>query len=215
MIVDGLREVLACAEVALGGQHRGMAEQELDLLEFAAGGAAELGAGAPGVVRGELRLADFGAVAPDHLPDGVFADPAREHLAALVHGTKDRTGLDLRALEPGIEQQLDPGRHGHGPQALAFARQVRNRPACIAQLNVADIERDQLGAPQPATEQEAEQRPVAAPDRRATLRRVEQRRGFGWRAIPYASRGVPARGRTLTTPLGARLLPNTGRNPDI
>src|ERR1035437_852412 len=60
VIVDGLREVLAGAEVALGGQHRGMAEQELDLLEFAAGGAAELGAGAPGIVRGELRLADPG-----------------------------------------------------------------------------------------------------------------------------------------------------------
>ena len=53
MIVDGLREVLAGAEVALGGEHGGMAEQELDLLEFATGGAAEFGAGAPGVVRGE------------------------------------------------------------------------------------------------------------------------------------------------------------------
>ena len=81
MIVDGLREVLAGVEVALGGQHRGMAEQELDLLEFAAGGAAELGAGAPGVVRGEFRLADPGAVAPDHLPHCVLADPVREHLA--------------------------------------------------------------------------------------------------------------------------------------
>jgi hypothetical protein len=50
-----------------------MAEQELDLLEFAAGGAAELGAGAPGIVRGELGLADFGAVTLDHLPDGVLA----------------------------------------------------------------------------------------------------------------------------------------------
>ena len=64
MIVDGLREVLAGAEVALGGEHRGLAEQELDLFEFAAGGAAELGAGAAGVVRGELWLADCGAVAP-------------------------------------------------------------------------------------------------------------------------------------------------------
>jgi len=109
MIVDGLREVLAGAEVALGGQHRSMAEQELDLLEFAAGGAAEFGAGAPGVMRSELGLADFGAVAPDHLPDGVLADAAREHLAALVHGAEDRTGLDPRALEPGVEQQLDPG----------------------------------------------------------------------------------------------------------
>src|ERR1019366_3186736 len=103
-----------------------MAEQELDLLEFAAGGAAEFGAGAAGIVRGELGLADSGAVAPDHLPDGVLADPAREHPAALVHGTKDRTGLDAGTLEPVIEQQLDPGRHGHGAQALALTGQVRN-----------------------------------------------------------------------------------------
>ena len=46
MIVDGLEEILAAAEVAFGGLDRGMAEQELDLLEVAAGGAAEFGASA-------------------------------------------------------------------------------------------------------------------------------------------------------------------------
>ncbi len=50
-IVDGLNEVLLGAEVAFGGLDRGMAEQQLNLLEIAAGFAAEFGAGAAQIVR--------------------------------------------------------------------------------------------------------------------------------------------------------------------
>ena len=43
-------EILLGAEVAFGGGNGGVAEQQLDLFEFAAGGAAEFGAGAAEVV---------------------------------------------------------------------------------------------------------------------------------------------------------------------
>ena len=44
-------EVLLDAEIALGRLNAGVAEEQLDLLEFPAPGAAELGAGAPQSVR--------------------------------------------------------------------------------------------------------------------------------------------------------------------
>jgi hypothetical protein len=50
VVVGGIGEVLAGAEVALGGLDRGVAEQELDPLEVAAPGPAELGAGPAEVV---------------------------------------------------------------------------------------------------------------------------------------------------------------------
>ncbi len=50
-IVYRLVEVLLRAEVAFGGLDGSVAEQELDLLEFASDAAAELGAGPAQIVR--------------------------------------------------------------------------------------------------------------------------------------------------------------------
>lgn len=49
-VVDGLNEILFGTEIAFGGLNRGMAEQELDLFQVAAGFATEFGAGAAQVI---------------------------------------------------------------------------------------------------------------------------------------------------------------------
>ena len=54
-IIGSVGEVLAGAQVSFGRLDCGVAEQQLDLLEVAAGGAAELGAGAAQVMRPELQ----------------------------------------------------------------------------------------------------------------------------------------------------------------
>jgi hypothetical protein len=45
-VIGCIGEVLSGAQVPFGGGDGGVAEQDLDLFEFAAGGAAEFGAGA-------------------------------------------------------------------------------------------------------------------------------------------------------------------------
>jgi hypothetical protein len=60
------------AEVAFGGLDRRVAEQQLDLLEVAAGLAAELGAGAAQVVGRELAERGLARVCDYHLPDALF-----------------------------------------------------------------------------------------------------------------------------------------------
>ena len=49
-VIGSMGEVLAGAEIAFGGGDGGVAEQQLNLLELAARGAAEFGAGAAEVV---------------------------------------------------------------------------------------------------------------------------------------------------------------------
>ena len=59
MIVDCLRQVLLCAEVAFRGLNGGVAEQKLDLLQVAAGQTAKLGAGAAEIVCAEVLDPDL------------------------------------------------------------------------------------------------------------------------------------------------------------
>jgi len=63
-IVDSLDQILFGSEVPLGGLDGGMAEQQLNLLEFPTRFAAELRAGAPQIMRCEMRMTDGGAGAP-------------------------------------------------------------------------------------------------------------------------------------------------------
>jgi hypothetical protein len=49
-VVGGVNQIQARAQVAFGGLHTGMAEQELNLFQFPAPGAAQLGAGPSQVV---------------------------------------------------------------------------------------------------------------------------------------------------------------------
>jgi hypothetical protein len=45
---------------------------------------------------------------PDRLRGGAQTD----HLIALIHGTKDVTGIQAGSTGPRVNQYLDPGRHG-------------------------------------------------------------------------------------------------------
>jgi hypothetical protein len=70
-------EILFGAQVAFGGGNGGVAEEELDLFEFAAGGAAEFGAGATEVVGLEF-------------PSQFLAIRARPRRAGLAETAKTR-----------------------------------------------------------------------------------------------------------------------------
>ena len=140
MIVDGLGEVLARAEIAFGGLDGGVAEQELDLFEVAAGQAAEFGAGAAQVVRGEGGLAETGTVLADDIPDRVLVDAAVEHAAGFVQRPEDRTGGEVGAAEPVVQDLLDPRRNRDRAQAASLPCQIGDGPAGIAELEAIDVE---------------------------------------------------------------------------
>ena len=142
VVVDGLHEILPGAEVALGGLHGRVAEQQLDLLEIAAGASVQFRAGPPQVVGREARLPEPGAVLADDVPDSVLAEATVENPAAFVQRPEHWTLGDADAFEPFVDDDLDPGRQSHGPQPVSFSLEVRDDPARVPQLETVGVEGD-------------------------------------------------------------------------
>src|SRR5450759_1745315 len=109
MVIDRRRQFLARAQVALGGLDRGMAEQELDLLQGAAGDATQPGAGSPEMMRGERGLSALRAILAGDRPDGIYRNALSPHRTSLVDGTDQATFGDPGLGGPVIHGGLDPG----------------------------------------------------------------------------------------------------------
>ena len=84
-----------------------MSEQELDLLEIAAGLPAEFGAGAAEVMGAEVRDADLARSLLNDVPHGPVAE-AFADLTAFVDLPQQRTVLDFAGGLPSIDGVLDP-----------------------------------------------------------------------------------------------------------
>ena len=75
---------LGTAEVAFGGLDRDVAKQELNLLQFAAGGAAEPSATSTEIVRCEFAHAGLCGEFLNNMPDKLFGDPSPRFPALLT-----------------------------------------------------------------------------------------------------------------------------------
>ncbi len=174
VVIDGLDQVLPGPKIALGRLNRSVAEQKLDLFQVAARHPAQLSAGPPQIVRCQTRMAEPGAVGADHVPDGVLAEAPVEHSSRLVQGPEHGTLGNTRGFPPLIKEHLDPGRNRNRPEPISLPRQVGQHPARVAQLDLFDIERDELGPAESAADQQREQRPVAQAEDRVPVRGVEK-----------------------------------------
>ena len=107
----------------------------------------------------------------DALLDRVAAEPAAGA------GHEQRIGWPAASLgQPGGEDGLRWGGERDGPlfSAFAFAADVRAGP----ELDVAGVERDQLGHAQTGLDREGQHRAVAAAFPAGLVRRVDQRLGL-------------------------------------
>src|ERR1035438_253761 len=150
MVVDRGSQLLAGAQVSLGGLDRGMAQQKLDLLEGAARDAAQPGAGPPEMMGGKRGLSAFGAILAGDRPNGIFRKAFAPHLASLIDSPEETALGDPGLRGPVIHGVLDPRRHGDGPELLAFPDQVRKDPTPVAPLEIAEPQPAKLGSAQSA-----------------------------------------------------------------
>jgi hypothetical protein len=67
-VIDGAARLLPAPEVLFCSLDRDMSEQELDLIQFAAGEVAQTGAGATKAMRSELLDTSANCSLPNHLP---------------------------------------------------------------------------------------------------------------------------------------------------
>src|SRR5215471_1875078 len=138
-----------------------MAEQELNLLQFAAAGMAQLGAGSPLVMRRDPLEARFLAAAFYHIPDNVLRNSLAPNLPRPAHRTKYLPVRDAGGRRPLVECMLRPRRYWNGTNVPALADQVHNSPVLLPLLHVAHLQPDQLRSADPATEQQCEHGIVA------------------------------------------------------
>jgi len=97
-----------------------MAEQQLDLLQSAAGLAAEPSACSPEVMGRQVAQLAVPGILPHNPPYGVFGKAVRTRGIALIHAPEERPGVDRGHCDPLIEKQLNPsgwGRRVRGSQA--------------------------------------------------------------------------------------------------
>src|SRR5271166_3255325 len=93
-VVHRMTQILLAAEIPLGGLDRDMAEQELNLFQFAAVAVAQLGAGSAKVMRGHMLQPYAAAVSIHHVPDNVHVDAITPNLPILAYGTEHSSGAN-------------------------------------------------------------------------------------------------------------------------
>jgi hypothetical protein len=71
-VVHWFLEILFASEVAFGGQNRGVAKKELNLLKLASIDMTQLRAGSPQIVGRKVVKFHFSGTVPNHIPDHVL-----------------------------------------------------------------------------------------------------------------------------------------------
>src|ERR1017187_7057624 len=140
-IVRRVSQILLGAEVPLGSLDRRVAQQQLDLLKLASGGATQFRRRATAIVRRDARDADCGGIRPEHLPDDLLGQGLSLGLVGAVDGPKHAAVHHAGGTGPGIDCHLDPGRYRHGPHAPVLAKEVDYAPTAIALLYVSHRQR--------------------------------------------------------------------------
>lgn len=107
-VVHGVPELLLAAEVAFGRLNRHVAQQELNLVEFAAGQVAEPGARTTEVMWREPVDAGLGRGGPDDVPQHLGRHAGAPDTAAPVDGPEHRACGNAGDRCPGVHRRLDP-----------------------------------------------------------------------------------------------------------
>ena len=91
-----------------------MAKKELNLLQFAASGAAEPSATSTKIVRCEFGDANPGGELLDDVPDELFRYSFSPSSTGATHMQEKLTSVNSRRLCPFVQQTMHPIRHGNG-----------------------------------------------------------------------------------------------------
>src|SRR5215467_10119092 len=150
-VVNSAPKALFAPQVSLGRFHRNVPQQELDLLQFAAGGVAQAGTGAPTIVRRQFGNTSPAGVLLHDVPDHFFGDSLSPNRSLPSHAPEDPPVGDRRRLEPEIDSRFDPIRHRNRPDMRRLADQVCDDPMFLSLLKVVYLQSSNLAAAQAAT----------------------------------------------------------------
>ena len=139
-VVHRSADSLLAAEITLRRLDGDVAQQELDLVQFPSGIAAQASPRPTEVVRRQiLNGRSFGALLYNvpHNPLGHAVSPRRPCSA---NAPKHAAFAHTCRHEPGIDGALDPIRNGNGPNMSALADQIDDGPVAFPPLKVGEIQ---------------------------------------------------------------------------
>ena len=131
-----------------------MAKKELNLLQCAAGGAAEPGATATKIVRCELGNANPGGELLYDVPDELFRNSLSPCSTGATHTPEKLAPVNSGRLCPFVQQAMHPIRDGNGSNVTSLSPDVHDRPLPFALLQVAESEIGELMATESTGQQE-------------------------------------------------------------
>lgn len=174
-VVDGISKTLLTTEISLGRLYGDVPQQELYLVQFASGFAAQAGASPSEVMWGKpINGGFFGAVLYDmpHNPLGHTISPC---LASAAYAPKHATFTQSCRREPRVNGIFDPVRYGYSPNMPRLANQINDHPVILPALKMSDFQFCCLFPAQPATQKEPEQSPVSLALQRIRVRHLPER----------------------------------------
>jgi hypothetical protein len=126
-------------------------------------------------MRGKLiNGCPLGAV-PYDMPHNPLGHPVSPGLPCPANASKYVAFADACRHEPGIDGAFDPIRNGHGSNMSPLTDQINDRPVIIPALKMSNIQFRCLFPAQPATQEDAEKRPVSFVFQRIRLRHLPER----------------------------------------
>lgn len=174
-VVDRVPKTLLAAEILFGRLDGNVAKQELDLVQFPSGVAAQASARPTEIVRRQiLNGRSFGAVL-HHVPHDPLRYALSPRLSCTPDAPKDTAFTNASGYKPGIDCALDPIRNGHCPNMPGLSYQVYDRPMILAALQMRYIQFCGLFPAQPTTQQDPQQRPIPLALERIWIRRLPER----------------------------------------
>jgi hypothetical protein len=153
-VINGIAQSLLAPEIALRGLHADVPEQELDLVEFAAGQVAQTGARAAEIVGRNIHQSAAGRSSLDHAPDNLGAEAIRRYPTRLVNGAEHGPLRQAGFCQPDVNGVGDPVRYRNRSNVTAFPDQIGKDPVVFALLKILNLNASQLGAPQATPEED-------------------------------------------------------------
>src|ERR1035437_5571978 len=111
----------------------------------------------------------------EQLPNDLLTEADPLHPTGAVHGPEYETVSDAGGGRPGIHCYLHPRRHRYRPHTAVLSHQVHDAPTPVALLDVRDGERCHFRPPQPAAQEDRQDRTVTEALPYAGIRSVQQR----------------------------------------
>ncbi len=121
VIIHGPLNPLLAAEVPFGCLHLTVTQKELNLLQFAACGMAQLCARAAKIMWSEPRQTEFLRGLSHLMPDHPLRYSITPMLACSTDASKQPSCRNPGRRDPQIHGRLNPAGHRYGPNVSAFA----------------------------------------------------------------------------------------------